>query len=109
MQVESKEEKLFLDVYHNAKSDDEVRFKNLILSQDIYFELLGILKTNQKIESLICSNLLFQGLTDVIPQLYHVLKGKKTIKRLQFEYITNMGKKEKLYFVCLLNFLRLSL
>ena len=94
MQVESKEEKLFLDVYHNAKSDEEVRFKNLILSQDIYFELLGILKTNQKIESLICSNLLFQGLTDVIPQLYHVLKGKKTIKRLQFEYITNMGNKK---------------
>ena len=93
-EVHTKEEKLFLDIYKSARSDKEVNFCNLVLSQDIYFELLQILKTNEKIEFLNWTNILFQGSTDVIPQLYHILKGKSTLKKIEFDYITNLGNKK---------------
>lgn len=93
-EVSSKEEKLFLDAYQSAKSDADVEFRNFIFSQDIYFELLNILKTNENIETLKWSNILFQGSTDVLPQLYHILKGKKSLTRLELEYITNLGNKK---------------
>ena len=79
--------------YENMKEKDIV-LKNLILNQDIYFALINNMFSNDSVESITFSNILFEEKIDVLLELFHIVKDIHTIKHLCFEFISNLGNKK---------------
>ena len=91
--IQTKEEELFMKYYNNMKEKDIV-LKNLILNQDIYFALINNMLSNDSVESITFSNILFEEKIDVLLQLFHIVKDIHTIKHLCFEFLSNLGNKK---------------
>ena len=92
--LQTKEEKEFLDIAMNLKKEEDCEIKNVVLTSEIYFELLNYLQKNQVIKSLSMNNINFLNPTNVLTQLYHSIKGKNGIKKIELKYLSNLGNKK---------------
>lgn len=90
----TQEENLFLNYHVSSQKDKIVKFSNLIMTSDIYFELLNAVFKNTILETFILSDIRFEGAVDVITQLFHSIKGKQSLKELRLEYLNNIGNKK---------------
>jgi hypothetical protein len=90
----NKDAKNYLKLSEDAKTLKDIKWKDLIIDTQTYFDLLNAMNENENLETFSLESLEIQGTVDTMINLARTLMKKRKLKSLEFISLQNLGKKK---------------